>query len=235
MTGTLINAGAIILGALLGLIFKKAIHERVRGPVMGALGVCTFVIALCGLLGVMLKVENGTVSSHGELLLLVSLVAGCAVGELLGIEKLLQKMGAAVERRFGAQGFAAGFLSASLVFAVGAMAIMGPIQNVLYGKIDILLIKSALDFTSALVFASALGFGVVFSAVSVLAVQGLAALFANALSVVPPAALNDFFMVGYAIVLCIGINFIFPTKIKTANLLPALVVPVVYNLLAALF
>lgn len=234
MSGTIINALAIAGGALIGLLIRKILPQRLEQPIFKMLGIATCIIALYGLFGVMLSVTDGRVSSHGELLLLVSLVVGCIVGELAHIDDALNSLGDKVERKFHQQGFSRAFLTSSLVFAVGAMAIMGPIENVLYGQTKILLLKSSLDFVGAVVFGATLGIGVVFSALSVFAVQGAVALFARALSDVPSAVLDDVFMVGYAIVLCIGLNFLLDGKIKTANILPALVVPVIYNIIVLL-
>ena len=234
MSGTFINAGAILLGGIIGLLLKKAMPERISAPVMRMVGLATAVIALWGLAGVMLTVEDGKIGSQGELLLLVSLVIGCAAGELLRLDDRLNGVAARIERKFGKAGFADAFVSSSLVFAVGAMSIMGPLENVLYGQVKILLVKSLLDFVGAVIFGATLGYGVLFSAGTVFAVQGIAALFAGMLSGVPQAAMNDFFMVGYAIVMCIGLNFLFSAKIKTANLLPAMLVPVLYNLIMML-
>lgn len=233
MTGTLVNFFAIMLGGVVGLLLKRGIPARINDSVLKIEGVVVAVIGLNGMLTVMLSVdpETGALQSNGELLLLISLVLGCIAGELVRLDDLLNRFGGWVERRIGdkGDGFSKGFISASLIFSVGAMSVIGPLNDGLNGDSGILLIKSMLDGTTAVILASTLGFGVLFSAVPVFLFQGAVALLAGWISpYVSGELLNMFSMAGYAIVLCIGINFLLDAKIKTANLLPALAVPVVY-------
>lgn len=231
MTGTLVNAGGIVLGALIGVLLRRGIPERINSAVLKANGLAIVVIALNGILPTMLRADPGTgkISDQGGLLLLVSLVVGCVAGELLRIEDRLTRFGEFVEKRSGAEGFARGFVTASLVFTIGAMSIVGPINDGLTGDSSILFVKTTLDFTTSIILASALGFGVAFAAAPVLVLQGCISLMAGWLSAyVTDDLLALFCMVGYAIVLAIGFNFLIDAKIKTANLLPALAVPVIY-------
>ncbi len=234
MIGTLINALGVVVGGLVGLLLKKILPLRLKEPLMRVMGVGTFAIGLFGMAGVMLSVENGKIASSGELLLLVSLVIGCVAGELLKIDDGLNRAAAAVEKLIGKPGFSAGFVPATLIFCIGAMTIMGPINEMLTGDIQLLLIKSLLDFITSVLLAATVGYGVVFAAVPVLVVQGGFALCATLLAAVPQTVLDPVFAVGYALVMCIGINFIFGDRIKTANVLPALLVPILYNLLLML-
>lgn len=237
MTGTIINTIAVIAGGSIGLCIKKGLPERIDQAVTYMLGLSTCVIGLNGMLGTMLTVDpsSGRVSSSGELLLLGCLALGTLIGELLHIEERLEKAGDAVEKRLGASHFSKGFISASVLFCVGAMTIMGSIQDGLGQGYTILLTKSSLDFIASIVLAASLGVGVPCSALTVLVYQGALTLLAGALKDVLAGALMDqICMVGYAIVLCIGINFFGVIKIKTANLLPALLGPVLVNLLAVL-
>ncbi|MEA5012354.1 MAG: DUF554 domain-containing protein [Angelakisella sp.] len=236
MTGTLINTGAVVAGSLIGMALKKGLNQRVEQTVTYVLGLSTSVIALNGLLSTMLKVkEGGSVGSSGEMLLLVSLVIGAVVGEIIRIEDGLNALGEQIEHKLHADNFAKGFISASLLFCVGAMTIMGTIYDGLRGDTSILVAKSMLDFIAAIILSSTLGIGVLFSAVTVLVYQGGLTLAAGLLEpVLVGSLLNNICMVGYAIVLCIGINFFGVIKIRTANLLPALLGPVVYNVLGML-
>ena len=232
MTGTLINTAAVIAGGCIGLGVKKGLPEKIDHAVTQMLGLATCVIGMNGLLSTMLTADpaTGAISSGGELLLLVSLAAGAVLGELLDIDGRLERLGGRVEKRLGASGFSRGFISASLLFCVGAMTIVGSLQDGLTGDYRVLLIKSSLDFIAAIVLGASLGMGVPFAALTVLFYQGALTLLAGALqNVLVGDLLNEICMVGYAVVICIGINFFGVVKIKTANLLPALLGPVMYN------
>jgi uncharacterized membrane protein YqgA involved in biofilm formation len=200
-------------------------------------GLAISIIALNGIIAAMFTVnpETGKLSDSGGLLLLVSLVVGCVAGELLRIDDHMNRLGQAVESRFKTKGFAKGFVTASLIFCIGAMSIIGPLNDGLRGDSSILFLKSALDFTTAIILASVLGYGVVFSAIPVLLFQGAVAMLSGWISpFISDGLLAMICMVGYAIVLVIGFNFLFNTKIKTANLLPALVVPIIYEMITRL-
>lgn len=171
-------------------------------------------------------------SDSGGLLLLVSLVLGCLAGELLRIDDRLSGLGDAVEKRVHIEGFSQGFITASIITCVGAMSIVGALNEGLTGNNEVLLVKSTLDFVTCLVLASSLGIGVAFAAVPTLIYQGAITLCAGFLApYISDDLLNMICMVGYAIVICIGLNLLMNAKIKTANLLPAMVVPVLNNLL----
>lgn len=233
MTGTLVNTAAIVAGGLLGLLIKNGLPRKIGDSITKVEGIAIMVIGLNGLIGVMIAVgDNGRLASSGEILLLVSLVLGVLAGELLKIEDGLERLGRAVENKFKAQGFAAGFVTATILFCVGAMAIVGSLNDGLTGDASILFVKSALDGIAAMLLASTMGFGVVFAAVPVLLYQGTISLLAGLLSpLISTQMLDGICMVGYAIVLCIGINFVFQKGFKTANMLPALLVPIIYEVL----
>lgn len=236
MTGTIINVVAVLAGGFVGLCIKKGLPDRINQAVTYMLGLSTGIIGLNGILSTMLAVDAaGRVSSSGELLLLGSLALGTLAGELLHIEERLNGIGETIERKLRAGNFSKGFISASVLFCAGAMTIMGSIQDGLGQGYTILLTKSSLDFIAAIILASGLGVGVPCSALTVLVYQGGLTLLAGTLrEVLVGTLLDQLCMVGYAIVLCIGINFFGVVKIKTANLLPALVVPVLCNLLIPL-
>lgn len=231
MTGTLINVAAIVIGALLGIVLKKGIPARISEALLKAEGLAILIIGLGSVFAEMFKADpaTGLVSSSGGLVLLVSLVLGCLAGEVLRIDDHLNNLGHFFEARFKMEGFAKGFVNASLVFCVGTMSIMGPITEALSGDATILHIKSILDGTTSIVLASTMGAGVLFSAAPVLLIQGSVALLAGQLAGhITPPLLSLFCMVGYALVTAIGINFLQESKIKVANLLPAMLVPIVY-------
>lgn len=230
MTGTIVNVIGIIAGSLIGLLLKKGIPQHINDAIIKVEGLAIVVVGFNGMLAAMFTVDSdGRLHDSGGLLLLVSLVIGCLVGELLKIDDRFAQFGAFIEKKTGAGGFSRGFVTASLIFSVGAMAIVGPINDGLSGDSSILYIKTMLDGITSIVLASALGFGVLFSCIPVLVVQSVPALLARQLApFISDKLLDMFCMVGYAIVICIGLNFLFDTKIKAANLLPALIVPVVY-------
>lgn len=237
MTGTLVNVAAVIAGGCIGLGLKRGLNQRVQQAVTTMLGLSTAIIGINGVLSIMLTADTATgkISSAGEMLLLVSLAVGAAIGELLHIEDRLERVGDGIEARLGAGGFSRGFISASILFCVGAMTIIGSLSDGLTGDSSVLFIKSALDFIAAIIMASTLGIGVLFAAVTVLIYQGGLTLGAGLLApYLTGVLLDQICMVGYAIVICIGINFFGVVKIKTANLIPALLVPVVYNMLMLL-
>lgn len=231
MTGTWVNVGAILLGSLIGVLLKKGIPQRINDAIIRVEGLAIGIIALNGIIAAMFTADpaTGKLSDSGGLLLLVSLVLGCLVGEFARLDDRFNGFGLWVEKKLGAKGFATGFVTASLVFSIGAMAIIGALSDGLNGDSSVLLIKSTLDFTTAIVLASSLGVGVAFSALPVLALQGTVSLLSGWISpYISDELLGMICMVGYAIVLVIGINFLFGNRIKTANLLPALLIPVGY-------
>ena len=231
MSGTLLNALGIIAGSLVGVALNRRLPKDLTDQVLKILGLATGVIAITGITSAMFAVDTatGTLVLSGGFFLLVSLVIGCVTGELIQIDHHLNVFGKRVEERFGASGFARGFVAASLLFPVGALAVIGPLQDGLVGDISVLVLKTGLDFTASIILASTLGIGVLFSIVPLVLFQGSITLLAGAIYPFVSTELLDLFsMVGYAIVLCIGINFVASANIKVANLLPSLAVPVVY-------
>lgn len=234
MVGTLVNAAAVIVGGLIGIFLKKGIRSEIMENVMKAEGIAVLIIGMNGVLTNMLSVgKDGKIAESGGLLLLISLAAGMFFGEIIKLDDRINGIGKAVESKVKSEGFSKSFVSAFIIFCVGSMSIIGSVNDGLSGDADILMVKSALDFITAAVLASAMGIGVVFACVPLLIYQGGISLFASQIKPLIescPELLAQFSMVGYAIIMCIGINFIAGTKIKTANLLPAMLVPVLYNL-----
>lgn len=230
--GTLVNGIAVTLGGLIGLLIRKGLPQRVEQTAMKLLGLAVFIIGVEGVITSMITVQDGKLSADGSLTLIASLVLGGVAGELWDVDGGLNRCGKRIEARFGKEGFAKGFINASLIFCVGAMAIVGALNDGLSGNPEILFIKSALDFICAIILGSTLGFGVIFSFIPVVLYQGGITLLSVWIApLVSDALLNALCMVGYAIVMCIGINFLDFTAIRTANLLPALAVPILWELL----
>lgn len=229
MIGTLVNAGGIVIGSLIGLLLKKRISDEINTAIIKAEGIAIFIIGLNGVLTAMLYMTEGRLKSSGEVLLLVSLVIGIVAGESLRIDDRLNNFAFKVEMRLKADNFSKGFVTASLIFVIGAMGIVGALNDGLTGDSTVLFTKTVIDAITAAVLAATFGVGVMFAAIPVFVYQGAISLLAG---VIAPYASDEairlFGMVGYALVMLMGINFLVETRLKTANLLPALIVPVVY-------
>lgn len=228
MTGTFLNAGAIIVGGLIGLWIGSRFPERVNTSILQALGVFSLAFAL----QMFLKTENPIIP-------LIAILLGVMVGELLEIETKVQLLGKKLEdklikntsensQRRGM--FIKGFISTSLLYCIGPMSILGAVENGLTGEFNTLAVKSVLDFFASLAFASSLGLGVVFSSVPVFLYQGVLSLMAvEVQSILNQNMINEFTAVGGLILMAISISGFLEIKtIRTANFLPALIfVPLV--------
>ena len=232
--GTLINAALILLGGVIGLVFKKAVSKEMEYSVHKATGVAVLVIGICGILSSMLTVTEGKLSSSGELILVVSLTLGTFIGELLKLEERLNRGCKWIESKCKMSNFSAGFITSTMIYCVGAMAIVGSINDGLLGDSSTLITKGILDGVTSVVLAASLGYGVLFSAIPILIYQGGMTLLAGLLDqVLVGELLRNICMVGYALVMCIGINFLYngDKKIKTVNMLLSLLVPVAYAIM----
>lgn len=236
MIGTIVNAIAVVAGSLVGLLAKKGIPTHLEDALHKAMGLAVIVIGMNGVITNMISVnDSGSLSSSGELLLVFSLVIGVVIGELLKIDDHLNGLAGQVERKFHLTGFAASFVSGTLIFCVGAMTIIGAINDGLRGDSSVLFVKSTLDGISSIVLAATMGPGVLFSAIPILIYQGAISLLAGFLEpFLQGELLRQICGVGYVMVACIGINFMGTFKIKTANFLPALLVPPVWSVLSGL-
>lgn len=228
MLGVIVNSMAIIIGGLIGLGLKHGLSERLKLVVMQGIGLSVIVIGMAGAL-----------KSNSTLLLVMSLAIGGLVGSLLQIEYRLDLLGLKIEKVFKGKeegSFAKGFVTASLVYCVGAMAILGSIEAGVNGHYDTLYVKSLLDGVTAIVFAATLGFGVLFSSVSVFVYQGIIVVLGILLGNYMPAMLIvEMSAVGSVLIMAIGINILEIKRIHVGDLLPAMLVPIVYYLLLYLF
>ncbi len=228
MLGNYVNALAIIVGSLLGLIFHKGLKEKYKTIVMQAIGMAVLFIGATTALGGLLNPESEPI------LFIISLVIGGLIGELVGVENGLERLGMALQKRFGSaeNNVARGFVTASLIFCVGTMAIIGSLESGLLGKHDMLFAKSVLDGITSMILASSLGIGVIFSAGAVFIYQGAIVLFAG---MVEPfltiAVIREISIIGGILIFGIGLNLLEIVKIRTANLLPAILVPLIYYIL----
>lgn len=237
--GTIINTGAVIIGSLLGIALKKGIPESCRQILMQACGVATIFIGAGGVLKEMLVISNGTLETQGTLMLIFSLVLGSLAGELLKIEDRLERAGEFLKKKLHTEGdshFVEGFVTSTLVICIGAMAIVGAIEDGLTGNYSTLTAKAILDFVIVMIFASTLGKGVTFSALPLFLYQGIITCAAAAFGDFMSASLiGDISYVGSALIFCVGINIAFGKKFPVGNMLPALIVPAFYSFLPNLF
>ncbi|MBK1809374.1 DUF554 domain-containing protein [Clostridium sp. YIM B02505] len=226
MLGTLVNFGAIVIGGILGLLLKGGIPERISKTIMNGLALCVLYIGI-----------SGTLKGDNPLLIIISIAVGALIGELIDIDNLLSKFGVFIEKKFNKitnnSPIAEGFVTSSLLFCVGAMAIVGSLQSGLEGNHTVLFNKSILDGISSIVFASSLGIGVIFSAFAVLIYQGAITLLATLIQgILTTTVINSMTAVGSLLIIGLSFNMLGITKIKVANLLPAIIVPMIYSFFA---
>ena len=221
MLGTIVNTIAIVIGSLLGVSVRRGISDDIKETVIAAIGLAVLLIGL-----------KSALRSDDLLMVIISLAVGAVCGELLKIEDRLQRLGHWVGRRMGraGEGVAQGFVTASLVFCVGAMAIVGALESGLAGNHQTLFAKSLLDGVTSIIFASTLGIGVIFSSVSVFLYQGaitLAAVYLKPL--LNAAVISQMTSVGGLLIVAIGFNILDIKKLRIGNMLPGLFIPLIYD------
>ena len=228
MLGTIVNALAIVVGGLLGTFFKNKISSEYNETIMKALGLSVILIGLKGAF---------QVKDEDLLLLIICLALGSLLGEMMKIEKGIEKIGAWLESKFSKQnGLANGFVTASLVFCVGAMAIMGSLEAGLSNNNSVLFAKALLDGIFAIIFSSTLGLGVCFSAVSVFLYQGFITLTASLMKEFLTAeVVNQMSAIGGLLIVAIGTNMLDIKRIKVGNMLPAIFLPLLYYIFRTVF
>lgn len=237
--GTIINTAGVIVGGLLGLVLKNGIAKRFKKILMQGLGLSTIFIGISGVLKYMLVVENGSISTRGTMLLIFSLVIGCLLGQWIDIESKMETLGVKLKAAVRVKNdnrFVEGFVTASLIICVGAMAIVGSMQDGLSGDSSMLIAKALLDFVLVAILAAAYGVGVVFSAIPIFVYQGaitlIAALFG---SVIRDILIEELSFVGSALIFCVGANLVREKTFRVANMLPALLIPIFVELWRMLF
>ena len=227
--GTIMNVAAIIGGGVMGLLFGKFLKEQWQTSVTRVAGVCTLFIGMSGTLAKVFTVSpEGVLTAGGTMMMIVSMVLGTLIGEIADIEGKFESFGLFLRNRTGNAGdsrFINAFVTASLTVCIGAMAIVGAIQDGIYGDYSILATKGVLDFIIIAVMASAMGKGAVFSAVPVGLWQGTVTILARLLEpLMTEAALDNISLVGNIMIFCVGINLLFPKTLRVANMLPGLVI-----------
>ena len=230
--GTLINAAAIVLGGLLGLLFGKLITDNIRDMLCKVSGISVMFIGIAGALKGMLSIgAENKLTAGSEMLVVGCLCLGGLVGEIIDIEGGLERFGAWLRKKTGSDGdggFVDGFLTCTFTICIGAMAIVGSINDALYGDLSILITKAVLDLIMVMILAASMGKGPIFSVIPVIVLQGSVTALALLISpIMTELALSNLATVGSILVFCVGINLVFDKRVKVANLLPSIIFAVV--------
>ena len=224
LVGTLVNTATVIAGSLIGLMLGNILPERLRDTVMKGLGLCTLFIGVTGMLG-----------GSNALITIISVAVGAVIGELLDLDGRLNRFAEGLEKKFqknktGGPSLAEGFVTASLVFCVGAMTIVGSLNDGLTGNHEMLFTKATLDFVSSMIFASSLGIGVLMAASAVFVIEGGIACLASLVAPVlqqNAATIPEMTVVGSVLIVGLGMNLIGVGKLKVMNYVPAIFLPIV--------
>lgn len=226
MIATFVNCGVIIVGCIIGLFIKGGIPERFNKIIMNGLALCAMFIGF-----------SGALEGNNTIITIVSMAVGALIGELIDIDKWLNKLGETIQAKLdkgdGKESrIAEGFVNASLLYCVGAMSIVGALQAGLSGNYDTIYAKTVLDGVSSVIFSASMGIGVIFSSVTVLLYQGGITICASFLSgILSQAVIAEMTAVGSLMIVGLGLNLLEVTDIKIANLLPGILVPVVLGLI----
>lgn len=228
--GTVINSASIVAGGLVGYFAGKFFRPEQQESLNKACGISVIFIAVAGAMQGMLKIEGAEIVSGKSMLVVLCLALGTIMGELFGIEKGFENFGGWLKKKSGNSGdstFVNAFVTASLTVSIGAMAVVGAIQDGLLGDFSTLAVKSVLDFIIVAVMTSAMGKGAVFSAVPVFVFEGAMTLLAKLVSpLMTPAALEYLSLIGSVLIFCIGVNLVWGKKLKVANMLPSVILAV---------
>jgi len=219
MFGVFVNTGAVVIGSLIGLFVKKSLRETLVSAVMLGVGLCSLYIGW-----------SGALAGQNTIILILSMVIGAVIGTLLDLDGRFNRFAASIERHFHTEGgasIAEGFVTASLLFCIGAMTIVGSLQAGLVGDHKMLISKSVLDFISSIVLAASLGVGVMLSAVFVLVFQGGIVLLAQFVApLLGESAIAEMTCAGSVLIFALGLNLVGLTKIKVLDYLPAVFMPI---------
>lgn len=219
LTGALVNFITVVAGTLVGLVAGKFLNERIRAATMSAVALITIGIAVPGLM-----------NSTKPLVPILSLVIGTVIGEALDIDRAVNRLGDKLQEKFKGKGkITEGFVTGTLVFAVGAMTIMGSLDSGLKNDHTILIAKSVIDGISSIIFASTMGIGVAFAGVSVFVIEGGISLLASLVApLLTEVVINEITFVGSLLILGISFNLLGVTKLKLLNMMPAMFLPLLF-------
>lgn len=224
--GTIINSAAIVCGGIIGLFGGRFMQPRYQETIQRTCGICVLFIGIAGAMEKMLQISGNSLSSGYSIFITVCLVLGALVGEILNIERWFERFGEWLKRKTHSSGdgsFVDGFVTASLTVSIGAMAIVGALEDGIAGDWSILAAKAVLDFIIVLVMTCSMGKGCIFSAIPVFVFEGLMTLFAVFVRpFMTDLALSYISLVGSILIFCVGLNLVWDKRIRVANLLPAI-------------
>lgn len=221
MLGTVVNSIAIIIGGAIGLLLKKGIPKRLSDAVMKGLSLCVLYIGI-----------DGCLKGNNVMITIISMVIGALIGEALDLDDKLKKLGDLIEKKFKSNGskisIAEGLVTSSLLFCVGAMAVVGSLQSGLIGDHSMIYTKSMLDFTAAIIFAASLGIGVLFSSAFVFLYQGSITILASFISpYLGEMVIAEMTCIGSLLIIGLALNMLGVTKLKVMNYVPAIFLPII--------
>ncbi len=231
MFGVFVNTAAVVIGSLIGLLFRRGIPEKLAKAAMTGNGLCTLYIGI-----------SGSLKGHSAITAILSVVSGAVLGTALGIDHGIERLGQRVQQRFSSRSGtksiapAEGFVTASLLFCVGSMTIVGSLNAGLSGDYEMLYTKSVLDFLSSIMLSVSLGAGVLFSSVFVFVFQGAIVLSAQLLKpLLTTVAIAEMSCAGSILIIALGLNLLGITKIKVADCLPAIALAPLFSSLTGFF
>lgn len=228
--GTLINSGSIIAGGFIGHFTGKLFNKEQQESLNKACGISVLFIAIAGAMEGMLKIDGSKISSGKSMLVVLCLALGTIIGELIGIEHGFENFGECLKKKTGNsgdKGFVNAFVTTSLTVSIGAMAIVGAIQDGLMGDYSTLAVKSVLDCIIVAVMTSSMGKGAVFSAIPVFVFEGAITLLAKLVApIMTTTAIAYLSLIGSVLIFCIGINLVWGKKLNVANMLPAVILAI---------
>lgn len=233
--GTIVNAAAIVAGGLAGLLSRRFLKERYQETILKAMGFAIIVMALSSTLSQMFVIKISELEVQGTMMMILSLALGALLGEYINLDHWFERFGTWLRDKTGNQSdsqFINAFVSASLTVCVGAMAVLGSIQDGISGSHDTLYAKAILDLIIIMMMTASLGKGCIFSAIPVAILQGSITLLAReAAPLMTDAAIRNLALVGNVLILCVGVNLIWPKTIRVANVLPAIVIAVLFSVI----
>lgn len=229
--GTIINVVGIVVGGVIGMFAGKLMNERLQDTLGKASGIAVLFLAVAGVMEGMLSIKDSSIVSGRSMLVVICIILGALVGELINIERGFEKFGEWLKIKTGNakdKGFVNGFVTASLTVCIGAMAVVGSIQDGIFGDYTTLATKAVLDLIIILVMTCSLGKGCIFSAIPVGIFQGLITALARLVKpLMTDAALANLSLIGSILIFCVGINLVWGKKIRVANFLPAIIFAVI--------
>lgn len=233
--GTIINVAAIIAGGFIGLLFGKFMKPRFQDTLMKSCGVCVMFVGIAGVLTKMLTVKDGKITADGTLMMIACLALGSVIGEIINFERLFERFGEWLKIKTGnskEKSFVNAFVNASFTVCIGAMAIVGAIEDGINRNSSTLILKAILDMLIICIMTASLGKGCIFSAIPVGLLQGsVTALSGLIRPLLTEPALNNLSLLGSVLIFCVSVNLVFDKKFKVANMLPSVVVAAVWGLI----